>query len=241
MPRFYCPLPLSCTNIVDLPEKVAHHVHVLRLQIGDEITLFNGQGGEFLAKISHLSKKQAQVTIESFNDREAEPAYPVTLAQALPEGSKMDWILEKATELGATHIQPLAAQRCVVKLNAERAEKKQAHWQGILVSAAEQSGRNRIPQLADTISVKTWLTQKTDQPRILLSPRATQSLAQWTKDTPPQPVTIMIGPEGGFTPEEEQLALDQGAIALSMGPRILRTETAGLAVIAVMNAVWEQT
>lgn len=235
MPRFYCPLPLSCANIVDLPEKVAHHVHVLRLQIGDEITLFNGQGGEFLAKISHLSKKQTQVTIESFNDREAEPAYPVTLAQALPEGSKMDWILEKATELGATHIQPLAAQRCVVKLNAERAEKKQAHWQGILVSAAEQSGRNRIPQLADTISVKTWLAQKTDQPRILLSPRATQSLAQWTKDTPPQPVTIMIGPEGGFTPEEETLAEQNGALLLSMGDRILRTETAGLAVLAVLN------
>lgn len=232
MPRFYCPIPLSTGNLVDLPEKVAHHIQVLRLKENDEITLFNGEGGEFTASITHLAKKQAQVTIQSFSDREAEPAHAITLAQALPEGSKMDWILEKATELGATHIQPLAAQRCVVKLNAERAEKKHSHWEGILISASEQSGRNRIPQLAPTIAFKDWIAQKSSEPRILLSPRATQSLAQWAKETPPQAVTVMIGPEGGFSPEEEQLAIQQGAIALSMGPRILRTETAGLAALA---------
>lgn len=236
MPRFYCPIPLSTGNTIDLPEKVAHHVHVLRLKENDDITLFNGQGGEFTAKITFLAKKQATVTITGFSDREAEPPYPITLAQALPESSKMDWILEKATELGATHIQPLAAQRCVVKLNAERAEKKHAHWEAILVSASEQSGRNRIPTLAPTVNFKDWIAQKSDQPRILLSPRATQSLAQWTRDNPPQAVTVMIGPEGGFSPEEEQLAIDQGAIALSMGPRILRTETAGLAVLAILIA-----
>ena len=239
MPRFYCPIPLSTGNVVDLPVKVAHHLHVLRLRENEDITLFNGEGGEFTATISHLDKKQATVTITGFSDREAEPPHPITLAQALPESSKMDWILEKATELGATHIQPLAAQRCVVKLNAERAEKKHGHWEAILVSASEQSGRNRIPTLAPTTNFKEWIAQKSDQPRILLSPRATQSLAQWAKDNPPQAVTVMIGPEGGFSPEEEQLAIDQGAIALSMGPRILRTETAGLAVTTAINAMWD--
>jgi 16S rRNA (uracil1498-N3)-methyltransferase len=235
MPRFYCPIPLSIGNYVDLPEKVAHHIQVLRLQIGEEITLFNGEGGEFTAEISQLAKKQAHVCITAHHQREAEPPHAITLAQALPEGSKMDWILEKATELGATYIQPLAAQRCVVKLNAERAEKKHSHWEAILIAAAEQSGRNRIPQLAPTTSFKDWITKKSDQPRILLSPRATESLAQWSQSHPHQAVTVMIGPEGGFSPEEEQLAIDQGAIALSMGPRILRTETAGLAVLAILT------
>lgn len=235
MPRFYCPIPLQTSTSITLPEHIARHIQVLRLQTGDTVTLFNGEGGEYSAKLDNISKKSAEATIYTHNPRECEPAHPVTLAQALPEGTKMDWILEKATELGATHIQTLQARRCVVKLNSERAEKKQAHWQGILASASEQCGRNRIPQLLPTLAFEKWITQPAEGPRILLSPRATESLAQWHQKRTPGPVTILIGPEGGFAPEEEQLAEKNGVLLLSMGDRILRTETAGLAALAVLN------
>lgn len=235
MPRFYCPLPLHPGDNVALPEKIAHHLQVLRIKEGETVTLFNGEGGEYTATISNIAKKSANVTINSHLAREAEPPFPITLAQALPEGTKMDWILEKATELGATHLQPLQAQRCVVKLNNERAEKKQAHWQAILVSASEQCGRNRIPQLHATLPFDKWISQASGEPRILLSPRATQSLSQWHKTRTPGPVTIMVGPEGGFSPEEEALAEKNGALLLSMGDRILRTETAGLATLAILT------
>ncbi len=150
----------------------------------------------------------------------------------------MDLIIEKSIELGAGTIQPLAAQRCVVKLSAERAEKKQAHWQGIIVSASEQCGRNRLAHLSPLLEVGKWLAQQDMHKRILLTPRAELSLADWSRHHPPQAVTLMVGPEGGFSEAEEDLAIRQGVLALSMGPRILRTETAGLAAIAMLNAAW---
>ena len=155
----------------------------------------------------------------------------------------MDWIIEKAVELGVSAIQPLAAQRSVVRLSSERAEKRQAHWQGVIVAASEQSGRNRLARLAPLQDAGRWLAQPDDlQPggarRILLSPRATESLAAWARATPPCAVTFMIGPEGGFSAQEEETALANGALALSMGPRVLRTETAGLAALAVLAASW---
>ena len=150
----------------------------------------------------------------------------------------MDWIIEKAVELGVAGIQPLAAQRCVVKLAAERAEKKHAHWQGIVVSAAEQSGRNRVPQLAQLSDFNSWITQQDLHRRIILSPRAEQPLSDWARHHPPQAVTLLVGPEGGFSEMEEGFAQRQGVLALSMGPRVLRTETAGLAALAALNAVW---
>lgn len=240
MPRFYCPASLQTGLNLTLPEQTAHHIQVLRLSVNTPITLFNGEGGEFTATIQSLSKKEVTVHIDTFEAREAELPYPITLAQALPEGSKIDWIIEKAVELGVAHIQPLAAKRCVVKLNAERAEKKAQHWQAILIAAAQQCGRNRLTSLAPTVAFDRWIQEKTTAPRILLSPRATESLALWAEHTPKQAVTIMIGPEGGFSPEEEALAIQQGAIALSIGPRVLRTETAGLATIATLNAIWDR-
>ncbi len=150
----------------------------------------------------------------------------------------MDWIIEKAIELGVNHIQPLAAQRSVVKLNQERAEKKMAHWQGIIQSATEQCGRKRLAHLAELIDAQKWMTQQDMHKRILLSPRANQSLADWAKHHPAQALTIAIGPEGGFSEQEEQLAVNQGALMLSLGPRVLRTETAGLAAITVISAAW---
>jgi 16S rRNA (uracil1498-N3)-methyltransferase len=238
MPRFYCPQPLLPGSTVDLPEAVAHHLHVVRQQAGDELVLFNGEGGQVHARLAEVGKRRASADILAFEAFEAELPYPITLAQGLPEGSKMDWIVEKAVELGVAAIQPLAAQRSVVRLSGERADKRQAHWQGVIVAASEQSGRNRLARLAPLQDFKRWIAEPADGPRILLSPRATQSLAGWARATQPQAVTLMIGPEGGFSAEEEEWALAQGALALSMGPRVLRTETAGLAALAVLAGAW---
>jgi 16S rRNA (uracil1498-N3)-methyltransferase len=238
MPRFYHPGPLAVGQVAALPEAVAHHVQVLRLAEGELVTLFNGEGGEYSATLVQLGKRSASAEVKVHHPREAETPYAITLAQALPEAAKMDWIVEKAVELGVAGIQPLAAQRCVVRLNAERAEKKLAHWQGIIVSASEQSGRNRLARLAPPQDYRQWIGQQDLHKRVILSPRAEQSLADWARHQPPQALTLVIGPEGGLSREEEDLALAHGALALSMGPRILRTETAGLAALAVLNAHW---
>lgn len=238
MPRFYCPQPLTIGATITLPEHVAHHVQVVRLAAGDHLTLFNGEGGEYTATINTVEKKRVTADIKLFEPREVELPYAITLAQALPEASKMDWIIEKAVELGAHAIQPLASQRCVVRLSAERAVKKMQHWQGVIVAASEQSGRNRLTALAEPVDVNQWLQQKDMHVRILLSPRAEQSLSDWARHHPPQSVALMIGPEGGFTDKEEDLAIAQGVLMLSMGPRVLRTETAGVAAVAALNAVW---
>lgn len=238
MPRFFLPQTLALGTIVDLPEHQAHHVAVLRLAIGDTITLFNGEGGEFTASLSEIAKKRATAEIKAFSPGETELPYAVTLAQALPEAGKMDEIVQKAVELGAAAIQPLAAQRCVVKLSAERAGKKLAHWQGIIESAAEQCGRNRLAHLAEPADFASWIGQHDMHRRILLSPRAEQSLSDWARHHPPQAVAILIGPEGGFSEKEEALAIKHGALPLAMGARVLRTETAGMAALAALNAVW---
>jgi 16S rRNA (uracil1498-N3)-methyltransferase len=238
MPRFYCPQALAPGATIALPEPVAHHAWVVRLQPGFELTLFNGDGGEYLAELATLDKKGATARILAFVERDRELPYEITLAQALPEAAKMDWIIEKAVELGVAAIQPLAAQRCVVRLSGERADKRQAHWQGVIVAASEQSGRNRLARLAPLDSFSGWIGQSDLHKRILLSPRATQPLADWARHQPPQAVSLLIGPEGGLTNEEEDAALARGAIAVSMGPRVLRTETAGMAAVAALAALW---
>ena len=238
MPRFFCPSPMSVGASVALPEHVAHHLHVLRLAPGETVTLFNGEGGEYAATLVSIDRKRASAEIKAFDPREAELPYAITLAQALPEGSKMDWIIEKAVELGAGAIHPMAAQRCVVRLSTERAAKKLEHWQGIAVSACEQSGRNRIPCITQPTGFHEWIGQQDLHKRILFSPRAQQRLSDWARHHPPQALSLLIGPEGGLTPQEEESAVARGAIALSIGTRVLRTETAGLAALAALNAVW---
>jgi len=238
MPRFYCNLPLSTGAIIQLPEAVARHVHVLRLAVNDPIILFNGSGGQYNARLVAIEKKHVQAKLHLFDPCEAEPAYGITLAQALPEGAKMDWIVEKAVELGAAGIQPLAASRSVVRLSAERAAKKMEHWQGVMAAAAEQCGRNRLPHLAELADFIPWMRQQDMHRRILLSPRGTQSLADWARHQPAQALTLIIGPEGGLTDAEENLAIAEGAVCVAMGARILRTETAGLAALAAIHALW---
>ncbi|HEX9173610.1 MAG TPA: 16S rRNA (uracil(1498)-N(3))-methyltransferase [Telluria sp.] len=238
MPRFYCPAALVPGATVDLPEALAHHLHVVRQQAGAALVLFNGAGGQYRATLTEIGKKRASALVGEHQMLEVELPYAVTLAQALPEASKMDWIIEKAVELGVAAIEPLAAQRCVVRLSGERAEKRHAHWQGVIVAASEQCGRNRLAQLAPVTDFDRWLARPAAAPRILLSPRATESLAGWARARAAQDVTLMVGPEGGFAQAEEDAALAAGVLALSMGPRVLRTETAALAAMAVLNGAW---
>lgn len=238
MPRFYCPSPLAAGTIVELPEAVAHHLHVLRLQAGDALDLFNGDGLAYCAKLASLDKRRASAAVLTGIPADVELPYAITLAQALPEGSKMDWIVEKAVELGVSAIAPLAAQRSVVRLSGERADKRLAHWHAVVIAASEQCGRNRLAQVAALADLRSWLALPATQPRILLSPRATVSLSTWASQRQAQSATLMVGPEGGFTHDEEAAAEAAGATLLSIGPRVLRTETAGLAALSTLNAIW---
>lgn len=238
MPRFHCPVPLVPGSLVDLPETVAHHLHVVRQQSGDELVLFDGSGGQVRARLVEIGKRRASAEILAHEAVDVELPFRVTLAQGLPEGSKMDWIVEKAVELGVAAVQPLAAQRSVVRLSGDRADKRLAHWQAVVVSASEQCGRNRLADVAPVQDLARWVARPDAGTRILLSPRADASLAQWVRATPAQDVTLLVGPEGGFTDAEEEAALAAGALPLSMGPRVLRTETAGLAALAILAAGW---
>ena len=238
MPRFYCSQKLAVGETITLPDAVAHHVHVVRLAVGAELCLFNGDGGQYVAQLASVEKRRATAVLKAFVARDVELPFEITLAQALPEASKMDWIIEKAVEMGVAALQPLAAQRCVVRLSGERAEKKQAHWQGVIEAACEQSGRNRLARLAPLDQFGDWIGQDGLHKRILLTPRGSESLPAWARHQPPQAVAILVGPEGGFTLAEEDAAIARGALALSMGPRVLRTETAGIAAVAALNALW---
>lgn len=238
MPRFHVPQALAAGQQLELPSDVAHHINVVRMEPGDTLTLFNGDGGEYTAVLTEVQKKKAWAEVKVFDPREAELPFAVTLAQALPEGTKMDWIIEKAIELGVAGIQPLAARRCVVRLSAERAEKKLEHWNGIVVSASEQCGRNRLASVAAPLEFKDWIAQQDLHKRVILTPRATESLADWARHQPAQALSIMVGPEGGFSDEEEAEALRRGALPLSIGPRVLRTETAALAAVSILSAAW---
>lgn len=238
MPRFHCPQPLVPGSLVDLPEAVAHHLHVVRQQAGDELVLFNGDGGQVRARLVDLGKRRATAEVLAHEPVDVELPFRITLAQGLPEGSKMDWIVEKAVELGVAAIQPLAAQRSVVRLAGDRADKRLAHWQGVVVSASEQCGRNRLAEVAPVLEFNRWLAQPAAMPRLLLTPRADASLAHWIGNTPAQDVCLMVGPEGGFSSAEEDAAIAAGALPVSMGPRVLRTETAGLAALAALGLSW---
>jgi len=238
MPRFYFDHALEVGTQFELPADIARHIGVLRLKVGDVVTLFNGRGGEFAGTLTLVDKHRAIAHIKTFDAREAEPGHALTLAQALPEAGKMDWVIEKAVELGVTTVQPLIAARSVVRLSEERADKKLMHWRAVVAAASAQSGRNRLPSVATPIPLTSWIAQHDLHPRILLSPRAQQSLADWARHRPAQPVTLIVGPEGGLSEAEEQLAIARGAICLSIGSRVLRTETAGIAALAALHALW---
>ena len=243
MPRFFVDSPLAPGDVLRLPDEVARHVQVLRLTAGDSLTLFNGRGGQHEAELVELGRRSALARIGAFEPADAEPPYRITLAQGIAGGDKMDWLIEKAVELGVARIAPLAAARSVVRLSAERASRRHAHWQAIVRAACEQCGRNRLPEVDTARDFSKWL-ETLPAPaddgamRLMLSPRAATAFASLPAAPPAAEVILLIGPEGGLSPEEEDAALAHGFAPLSLGPRVLRTETAGMAVLAALAARW---
>lgn len=243
MPRFFVDMPLSTSDLLALPEDVARHVQVLRMQPGDALTLFNGRGGQYEARLAELGRRSATVELGAFAAIEAEPPYRITLAQGIAGGDKMDWLIEKAIELGVSRIVPMGTARAVVRLAGERATRRQMHWQALVAAACEQCGRNRVPEVEPPRELSAWLDTlpaalDDGELRLMLSPRAAQPFDALPKQAPLAAVTLLIGPEGGLAPEEEAAATARGFTPIALGPRVLRTETAGIAVLAALAARW---
>lgn len=239
--RLFCDAPLEVGRHVALPEAVAHHARdVLRLEAGDDVTLLNGLGGEYAARLTLVSRKAVEAEVLAFAQRDAEPPFTIVVAQSLATGDKMDWVVEKAVELGAAAVVPVAAARSVLKLNAERAEKRVAHWQAIARAACEQCGRNRLARVDPVTGLDAWLAAARAVPclKLMLSPVA--DLAFNTLPAPPPGSTIhlLIGPEAGLTDAEEAVARAAGFAGIVLGPRVMRTETAALAALAAIHARW---
>ena len=253
MPRFYCPLPLTTGLSLDLPAVAARHVQVLRMQPGHALTLFNGLGGEFSAEVEHMGRSDVRVVIGAHADIEREAAQTVHLVVGMPANERMDWLVEKATELGVARITPLMTERSVVRLSGERADKKQAHWQAIAASACEQCGRNRVPTIDAPQRLDAWLASVAAlkaHKAVLSLHDSTQGLRGWAASCAPVTLSaagaigagndvglantannwlLLNGPEGGLSDSEDALARSHGFAAVSLGERVLRSETAALA------------
>lgn len=244
MPRFHCPGRLVEGQALPLPAAAARHVQVLRLQPGQHITLFTGGGGEWDATITRMGRSDVHVTVGPHHAIEREPVRPVHLSLGMPANERMDWLVEKAAELGVASLQPLQTAHSVLRLTGERATKKQAHWQSVAVAACEQCGGNRVPEVHPVNEVAAWLKALPPMDaastglRCLLSlSEGTRSLPQWLKEVPGHaPVWFLSGPEGGLSPHEESLALATGFAPVSLGPRVLRAETAALAALVMALA-----
>jgi 16S rRNA (uracil1498-N3)-methyltransferase len=231
MPRIHCPAPLASGASLNLPPGPARHVQVLRLQPGDTITLFDGRGGEYCATVTKMGRSEVGVEVGAFDPIEREASRRIHLALGMPANERMDWLVEKAAELGAASIQPLMTARTVLRLTGERAEKKATHWQGVAVAACEQCGRNRVPEIKPLATLADWL--KTLQPDAA-GARHLLSLTDGALALTPgagQDVCFLSGPEGGLTPQEEAAALAAGFAPVRLGPQILRAETAPLAAL----------
>ncbi|MEO7390853.1 MAG: 16S rRNA (uracil(1498)-N(3))-methyltransferase [Ramlibacter sp.] len=234
MPRFHCPAPLASGASIQLPEGAARHAQVLRLQPASPIVLFNGEGGEFDAVIEQMGRNHVRVLVGEHHPVEREAARQVHLAVGMPANERMDWLVEKAAELGVASIQPLVAQRSVLKLKGERADRKRAHWQGICVAACEQSSRNRVPPVHEVMELSQWLTAPLSLDLLLLLSLAPASRPLAASAAGRAPLVLLSGPEGGLTPQEEEAALAQGFSPVNLGARVLRADTAPLAALAAL-------
>jgi 16S rRNA (uracil1498-N3)-methyltransferase len=254
MPRFYTPQTLTADAELALDAASARHVQVLRMQPGDGLTLFNGQGGEYAAAVTHMGRSEVRVRVGTHDPIEREAPLQVHLAIGMPANERMEWLVEKATELGVASIQPLMTERTVLRLSGERADKKVAHWQAIAVAACEQSGRNQVPQLHPILNWSAWLAAAAKRPeqsalRCVLSVHKASVTAQafanpanaWTAAIPRAPgmalqassIECICGPEGGLSPAEEAAAIASGYVPVGLGGRVLRAETAPLAALSL--------
>ncbi|HFD92295.1 MAG TPA: 16S rRNA (uracil(1498)-N(3))-methyltransferase [Gammaproteobacteria bacterium] len=237
IPRIYHPAPLCPGSTCRLDARAASHVvRVLRLRPGAPVVLFDGRGGEYPGTLTQATRHGAEVRIDTCRDVAVESPLPVTLAQGISRGERMDYTLQKAVELGVKNIVPLLTERCTVKLAGERLEKRLQHWRGVIIHACEQSGRDHIPDLAPALTLSRWLEQGGAGKGILLDLEASCSLAELPP--PHGPLTLVIGPEGGLSPVEKRQLEQHGFTSIRLGPRILRTETAGMAALAIMQSLW---
>ena len=238
IPRFYFPDVLALGARVALPKDAAHHaVRVLRMAEGDAVSLFNGDNHAYSARILRIEKQNIVVLIESRVALSCESTLSILLVQGISSGERMDYTLQKAVELGVAAIQPIQAERSVVKLAGERREKRMQHWQNVVTAACEQCGRNKVPEVKPVSGLMDWLgEQGSEGQRILLAPDAEMRLRELAQ--PAGAVTLAVGPEGGFSDKEQTALLHYGFTPVRLGPRVLRTETAALAALASMQALW---
>jgi 16S rRNA (uracil1498-N3)-methyltransferase len=238
IPRIYCPVPLSIGSHIDLPPTALNHVvRVLRLKVGATLILFNGAEGEFHGVLAAVTRSAATVRIQTYHPREAESPLPILLAQGISRGERMDYTLQKAVELGVSVILPVLTERSVVKLEQERWRHRIQHWQGIIASACEQCGRNRLPLLLEPVGLARCLQSSALQGlKLVLDPLAPSTLG--TLALSPPAVSLLIGPEGGLSPTEIALAEVAGFTAVRLGPRVLRTETAALVALTSVQLRW---
>ena len=239
-PRVYLDRPIRTGDEITLPEPATRHlVRVLRAEVGAPIVLFNGEGGEFSARITRVGRDRgtAHATVETFSARERESPLEVGLAQAISRASHMDYSLQKAVELGVRWVQPLLTSRGVVRLEGTRMDRRLAHWRGVAASATEQCGRNRIPLVHDIVPIRSWLAEAPDPAtKLILAPDANRGLVSLAPAR--DPVVVLIGPEAGLTAEETRAAIDARFLPVTLGPRVLRTETATAAAIAAIQVLW---
>lgn len=236
IPRIFTDQPLAAQASVTLEENASRHLcQVLRMQSGDALTLFNGDGSSYQAQIEFADKKKALVRVLEATTGDAPPPLYIHLGIALSKGDRFDWVLQKATELGVSRVTPLYTQRVDVKLNRERSEKKQRHWQQVIVSACEQCGRNTLPRLDEPTALAPWLSGLEADQKWVLSPTHSDNFRGADQ---PASAALLIGPEGGLDDSEVELALRSDFKALQLGPRILRTETAPVAAISILQYRW---
>lgn len=235
--RVFVDAPLAEGALVELPEGPFRHlVQVLRMQAGEALVVFNGQGGEYAAVLESVAKRNAKVRVGAYSDAQRESALRLVLVQGISKGEKMDWTVQKAVELGVSTIVPVITERCNVHLDREREAKRIEHWRGVMISACEQSGRTRVPDLHPVTKFSDWLNASADGVRLILDPVATRGLSDTAVDVS-ESLSLVVGPEGGLSADEIRMALAAGCVGVRMGPRVLRTETAGVAALAILQAV----
>ncbi len=235
--RFYVPLPLSCGDEITLPSNKSHYLgNVLRAELGASLILFNGDGGEYIATITRIEKKSITAAVLDFNANNNQSSLQLELAIGISRGDKMDIVIQKSTELGVTAITPLFTERTTVKLNRERLERRLNHWYEIAVSACEQCQRNILPKLNYPTTLQDWISKSNAEQRFVLHHRDQNNLDQVRQI--PSSISLLVGPEGGLSIEEIALAENHRFLPLTLGPRVLRTETAPLVALTILQHQW---
>ena len=236
IPRVFTPQALTLNSTLELAEAQSHYLSkVLRMQAGRELILFNGEGGEYSAEISKVHKKHIEVLVKEFSPENRQSHLSLELAIGVSRGERMDWVLQKATELGVTKITPLITERTEVKLSGERADKKMEHWQQIIISACEQCQRNILPELSEPQNFSDWIDTCDAELKFVLHHRNNQG---FSKDKSAKNISLLIGPEGGLDNDEIAQAVAKNFSPLTLGPRVLRTETAPVAAISLVQYLW---